>query len=133
MKLKEMFSPAVALLVATTIAATAIAADATGTWTWTTKSKKGKEIENTLTLKAEGDKLTGELARGPQQRSTEISNGTLKGDEISFDVTVERNGNAQTTKFSGKVEGDTIKGTQTGSRKGGGEGRSREWEAKRSK
>lgn len=133
MKFKQIFSPAVALLVASTIAATAIAADATGTWTWTSKSKKGKEIENTLTLKADGDKLTGELARGPQQRSTDISNGTVKGDEISFDVTVERNGNAQTTKFSGKVEGDTIKGTQTSSRKGGGEGRSRDWEAKRSK
>jgi len=133
MRFKELFSPAVALLVASTIAATAFAADATGTWTWTTKSKKGKEIESTLTLKAEGDKLTGEVTRGPQQRSTEISNGTVKGDQVSFDVTVERNGSAQTTKFSGKVDGDTIKGTRTGSRKGGGVGRSREWEAKRSK
>ena len=133
MRFKELFSPAVALLVASTIAATAIAADATGTWTWTNKTKQGKEIESTLKLKAEGDKLTGEVTRGPQQRRTEISNGTVKGDEINFDVTVERNGNKQTTKFSGKVEGDTIKGTQTSSRRGGGEGRSREWEAKRSK
>jgi hypothetical protein len=131
MRLKQVFSPAVALLVASTIAVTAFAADVSGTWTWTAKSKKGKETQNTLTLKAEGEKLTGELTRGA--RSAEISNGTIKGDQVSFEVTTERNGNAQTTKYEGKVEGDTIKGTQTGSRKGGGVGRSREWEAKRSK
>ncbi len=133
MRIKQVFSPMAVLLIASTIAATAIAADATGTWAWTQKTKKGKEIENTLTLKVEGEKLTGELARGPQQRSAEISNGTIKGDQVSFEVTTERNGNAQTTKFAGKVDGDTIKGTQTGSRKDGGQGRTQDWEAKRSK
>ena len=133
MRLKQLFSPMAVLVVVSMLAATAIAADATGTWTWTQKTKKGKEIENTLTLKVEGEKLTGELARGPQQRSAEISNGTIKGDTVTFEVTTERNGNAQTTKFEGKVEGDTIKGTQTGSRKSGGQGRTQDWEAKRSK
>lgn len=131
MRLKQVFSPAVALLLASTIAVTAFAADATGTWTWTTKTKKGKETQNSLTLKVEGEKLTGELTRSAQ--SAEISNGAIKGDQVSFEVTTERNGNAQTTKYEGKVEADAIKGTQTGSRKDGGEGRSREWEAKRSK
>jgi hypothetical protein len=130
MRLKQLFSPLAVLVVASTIAATALAADATGTWTWTAKSKKGKETQNTLVLKADGDKLTGELTRG--NRSTEISKGTIKDDKVTFEVTVERNGNAQTTKYEGKVEGDTIKGTQTGNRKNGGE-RTSDWEAKRSK
>jgi hypothetical protein len=130
MRLKNLFSPMAVLVVASTIAATALAADATGTWTWTAKSKKGKETQNTLVLKADGDKLTGELTRG--NRSAEISKGTIKDDKITFEVTTERNGNAQTTKYEGKVEGDAIKGTQTFNRKDGGE-RTQDWEAKRSK
>ena len=134
MNIRRLFSPVFALLLAATIAATALAADVAGTWTWTIKTKNDREIENKLTLKADGEKLTGELARGRQQRRrTEISNGTIKGDEIRFEVTAERNGNKFTAKYEGKVEGDTIKGTVTASRPNGGAGRSRPWEAKREK
>ncbi len=133
MKAKHFFSPAFALLIAAMIAATALAADITGTWTWTVKTKKGKEFDQKLTLKAEGDKLTGSLASGRRQRSTDIANGTVQGDSISFEVTTERNGNELTAKYQGKVDGDTIKGTTTAERPNGGEGRSRPWEAKRAK
>jgi hypothetical protein len=130
MSFKKVFSPAAALLLAATVAATALAADVAGTWTWTTKSKKGKETQSTLTLSAQGEKLTGDLLRG--KKSREISNGTIKGDEISFEVKTERNGQEIVQKFEGKVEGDTITGTTSGGRPGGG-GKSRDWEAKRSK
>jgi len=130
MSFKKVFSPAAALLLAATVAATALAADVAGTWTWTTKTKKGKETQSTLTLSVQGEKLTGDLLRG--KKSVEISNGAIKGDEISFEVKVDRNGQESIQKFEGKVEGDTITGTVSGGRPGGG-GKSRDWEAKRSK
>lgn len=42
---------------------------------------------------------------------TPIGAGTLKGDEISFSVTREFNGNSMVTKYVGKLSGDSITGT----------------------
>jgi len=64
-------------------------------------------------LKLEGDKLTGKLSspgREAQPTETEITEGKMKGDEISFSVTREFNGNKRISKYSGKVSADTIKG-----------------------
>jgi hypothetical protein len=109
-------------------------ADPTGTWTWTTPGRDGAEgRKSTLTLKAEGEKVTGKLSmpgrQGGEARETEIKNGKLKGDEVSFEVTREFGGNSFTAKYSGKVSGDTIKGKVQTERDG--ETRDRDWEAKR--
>jgi hypothetical protein len=53
----------------------------------------------------------------------------LKGDEITFSTTREVNGNKMTSKYSGKISGDTIKGKMEFERNG--EPVSRDWEAKR--
>ncbi len=103
-------------------------ANATGTWKWTV-SFGGNDFEMMLKLKQEGDKLTGTLIRG--DRETKIEDGKVKGDEISFTVTTERNGNKVTRKYSGKISGDTIKGKTEFERNG--EAQSRDWEAKRDK
>jgi hypothetical protein len=109
------------------------AADATGTWTWTTQGRQGGEGRKvTLTLKAEGEKLTGKMAtpaRGGEMRETEISAGKVKGDDISFTITREFGGNSISQKYSGKLSGDTIKGKIESERNG--ETQSRDWEAKR--
>jgi len=125
--LVRMFS--LAVLVGLLAAATT-AADPSGKWTWTTKGKQ-RETEFNLTLKAEGEKVTGTLARGKNQREAEISNGAYKDGTVSFEVTTERRGNKVTAKYSGKVDGDTIKGTVTAPRGDSGQAREREWEAKR--
>ena len=109
-------------------------ADPTGTWTWTTPGRDGAEgRKSTLTLKAEGEKVTGKLAspgrQGGEAREIEIKNGKLKGDEVSFEVTREFGGNSFTAKYSGKIAGDTIKGKVQTERDG--ETRDRDWEAKR--
>ena len=108
-------------------------ADPSGTWTWSAPGRDGGEArKSTLKLKAEGEKLTGSISapgRQGQSRDTEISNGKIKGDEISFDVTREFNGNKFTAKYSGKISGDTIKGKVETEREGNT--RSRDWEAKR--
>jgi hypothetical protein len=110
-------------------------ADPTGTWTWTTPGRDGAPgRQSTLKLKADGEKLTGSLSspgrQGGQARETEIENGKIKGDEVSFNVTREFNGNKMTQKYNGKISGDAIKGKIEFERNG--ETQTRDWEAKRS-
>jgi hypothetical protein len=50
---------------------------------------------------------------------------------VTFSVTRERNGQKRTTKYNGKLEGDTIKGKAEFQRDG--QTQSRDWEAKRDK
>jgi hypothetical protein len=107
--------------------------DPTGTWTWTTPGRNGgPDRKMTLKLKLEGEKLTGKLTapgRGGESRDTDIKEGKVKGAEISFVVSREINGTTMTTKYNGKVSGDTLKGKSETERDG--QTRSRDWEAKR--
>jgi len=101
----------------------------TGTWKWTVEAG-GMSREMTLKLKQDGDKLTGHLV-GRQGRETKIEDGKVKGDEISFQVTRERDGQKFVIKYSGKVSGDTIKGKAAFERDG--QTQSRDWTATRAK
>jgi hypothetical protein len=107
--------------------------DPTGTWTWTTPGRNGgPDRKSTLTLKADGDKVTGKVSSpGRQGQTTEadIEDGKVKGTEISFSVTREFGGNKVTQKYSGKIDGDSIKGKISFDRNG--EAQSRDWDAKR--
>ena len=102
-------------------------ADPTGTWKWSYEAG-GKTREGKLKLKKEGDKLTGAVIGG-NNRETTIDDVKLKDGEISFSVTRERNGQKFTSKYSGKISGDTIKGKME--RERNGEPVSTDWEAKR--
>ncbi len=110
-------------------------ADPSGTWTWSRPGRDGGEPrKSTLTLKAEGEKVTGKLKSPGRQGNpveTEIENGKIKGDEISFSVSREFNGNKFTTKYMGKISGDTIKGKMEIPGRDGGDPRQVDWEAKR--
>ena len=104
-------------------------ADPTGTWKW--KVQFGdNEFEQTLKLKHEGDKLTGTIT-GRDGQERKIEDGKFKDDEVSFQVTRERDGQKFVIKYKGKVSGDTIKGKTEFNV--GGETRDRDWEAKREK
>jgi hypothetical protein len=106
-------------------------ADPTGTWTWSQPGRNGGEPrENTLTIKKEGDKLVGTLAGG-RGGETKIQNAKMTGEELSFDVTREVQGNSFTSKYKGKVAGDTITGKIA--RERDGETRETDWTAKRKK
>jgi hypothetical protein len=110
-------------------AAFAQAPDPTGTWKWTvTFGDQTREI--TLKLKLEEDKLTGGIVRRNDQE-TKIEEPKYQDGEISFVVTRDRNGQKTTTKYKGKIDGDTIKGKQESDRNG--QVQSRDWEAKRVK
>jgi hypothetical protein len=101
----------------------------TGTWKWSVE-RNGQKRETTLKLKLDKDKLTGAVA-GMDGKDTDIEDATFKDGEVSFKVTRERNGQKFTTKYTGKVSGDTIKGKAESERNG--QTNSRDWEAARSK
>jgi hypothetical protein len=102
--------------------------DPSGDWKWTFE-RNGQSVDILMTLKADGEKLTGTVGR--EDRKTEIQDGTFKDGEVSFKVVRERNGQNFTSTYKGKLEGDAIKGTMDF--EFGGEARSRPWEAARVK
>lgn len=102
--------------------------DPTGTWKWSVEFN-GNKREITLKLKAEGEKLTGTIS-GRNNTETNIEDGTVKDGEVSFTVTRERNGQKFAQKYTGKVDGDTLKGKVSFERNG--ETTTRDFEAKRS-
>ena len=112
-----------------TIAAAAVAwaAPIDGKWTW--KGGQNQDQVMTLELKADGEKLTGNLTRNDQK--TEIKEGTIKGSDVAFVVVRERNGQEFKQNYKAKLDGDTLKGTISFNAQG--EDRTREWTATRVK
>jgi hypothetical protein len=104
-------------------------AGAAGKWKWSFE-RNGQKTETTLTLKQDGEKLTGTVT-GRNNTETAIEDGKIKDGEVSFKVTRERNGQKFTAAYKGKVSEDAIKGTIESERDG--QKNSREWEAKRMK
>lgn len=102
-------------------------ADVTGTWKSSYTNQTGQVRESTFKLKVEGDKLTGTVSG--RNNDIAIEEGKVKGDEVSFQVTREMNGNKVTTKYNGKVSGDTIKGKAESQRDG--QPQKRDWVAKK--
>lgn len=105
----------------------ASAADATGQWKWSYE-RNGETVPNTMTLKQDGEKLTGTVI-GRSNIETAIADGRIKDGAISFTVTRERNGAKFVSYYKGRLAGDTIKGTIEMDR--GGQKSSREWDARR--
>lgn len=82
------------------------AADVTGKWTAEVPGRGGNLMTVTMNLKADGSKLTGTVSgRGGE---TEITDGKVDGNDISFSVVREMGGNKMTNTYKGKLDGDTI-------------------------
>jgi hypothetical protein len=105
----------------------AAAADVDGKWVAQVPGRDGQTREVTYTFKAEGNELTGTMT-GFQGNEIPISDGKIDGDNVSFVVTMEFNGNSIKWNYTGKVSGDemTLK-------REGGRGPAREFTAKRTK
>ena len=101
-----------------------------GTWKWTVQGQNNQSFEQTMVLKMEGDKVTGKIL-GRNNTETPIADASFKDGTLGFTVTRERNGNKIVSKYSGKVDGDTIKGKIETERNG--QNNTRDWEAKREK
>jgi hypothetical protein len=103
-------------------------ASATGTWKWSFEIPNGQTLEPSAKLKQDGEKLTGVLIMGDRERP--ISEGTIKGDQVTFNVISKRDDDRTvTSKYYGKLSGDTIKGKWDSD--WSGDVVTRTWEAKR--
>jgi hypothetical protein len=99
MVLKSLFMAAV-------LAVAAFAADPTGVWKAEYTTPNGAQRTSTFHLKADGEKLTGKVVS--QMGESEIKEGSVKGDDVSFSVVRNFNGNEVTMKYTGKVSADSI-------------------------
>ena len=87
----------------------ALAADFNGTWTAAIETQVG--VQNyTYTFKVEGEKLTGKTKS--QFGESEITEGIVKGDDISFVENLNYEGMPLKITYKGKISGDEIKFTR---------------------
>ncbi|HEY4415467.1 MAG TPA: hypothetical protein VGO57_07230 [Verrucomicrobiae bacterium] len=108
--------------------------DPTGSYVWTMPSRNGgPDHTNTLVLKLDGDKLTGKLVvpgRQGRTNSTDIADGKITGNDVSFTIVRKFNDNSMTNKYSGSLTNDLIKGKVEFTTRDG-DAQSRDWEAKK--
>lgn len=108
---KLLFVVTIALVFAFAV----MAADVTGKWTYEQAGRGGGPGRPvTITLKQDGAKLTGSvpgMGRGGDNPPppTEITDGKVDGNNVSFTVKREFNGNSMVTKYEGTVSGDEMK------------------------
>ncbi|MFN0167297.1 MAG: hypothetical protein ACKV22_12780 [Bryobacteraceae bacterium] len=107
------------------LAVYALAADVGGKWKASFQTPNGATRETLFTFKVDGDKLSGTVSG--QRGESQITDGKVEGDSISFAVVRNFNGNEFKMNYKGKVAGDEIQMTA-----GGGQ-RSFEMTAKRVK
>jgi len=87
------------------------AAEFNGTWTAAIDTQVG--IQNyTFTFKVEGERLTGKAKSAFANAETEITEGVVKGDDISFVENLNYEGMLLKITYKGKISGDEIKFTR---------------------
>ena len=97
----------------------ALAVDATGKWTYEMAGRpRGPARQVTVTLKADGVKLTGSVRFGSAGSGgggatpppdLPISNGKVEGNNVYFEVTRDFAGNTMTIKYEGTLNRDELK------------------------
>jgi len=111
-----------------TLASSVWAGDANGKWTAQVPGRDGQTRETTYNFKVDGAKLTGTATT--QMGETPIADGTVKGDEISFSMTINMRGSDVKLLYKGKLTGEELKLTRT---REGGDMPAQEIVAKRAK
>ena len=88
-----------------------MAADASGKWAFEQEGRNGP-VQVTLNLKIDGGALSGTLTRPGRDGNameTPISDGKVDGNNLSFLVKREFNGNTVVTTYKGTLDGDNLK------------------------
>ena len=88
-------------------ATTLLAASIDGKWTAEAPGRDGSTMKQTYNFKSDGDKLTGTVSG--RMGDAEISDGKIDGDNVSFSVKREMNGNSFIMAYTGIVSGDNLK------------------------
>jgi len=95
---------AVAILLST-LATPVFGADISGQWTAIFNTQVGEQ-HYVYTFKVDGEKLTGTAKS--DNGTSDIQNGSVKGDDISFVENLNYQGQQLTITYTGKVSGDEI-------------------------
>lgn len=95
----------------------AFAADISGNWKGTAEGPQGN-LERTFVFKVDGAKLTGETTSEMLGKSV-INDGKVDGDNLSFTITANLQGNELKLSYKGKVTGAEMKLTSEISGGGG--------------
>ena len=95
------------------LAATLVAhaADISGKWTAQVPGRDGQTRETTFNFKVDGEKLTGTTTG--MNGDVPITDGSIKGDAVAFNVVANFNGTDVKIVYKGTVAGDEIKFTRT--------------------
>ena len=88
----------------------ALAADIDGKWNATVDGGPAGPVELVFELKAEGEKLTGNMSAAMMPAPTPISEGVIKGDDVSFklSITMMEGAPALVISYTGKLKGDEL-------------------------
>ncbi len=91
----------------------AFAADISGKWIAAIQTGIG-EMNYTFEFKVEGEKLTGKavMSMGGNSSESALTEGSVKGDEISFVETLKVQGQELRVEYTGKISGDEIRGAR---------------------
>jgi hypothetical protein len=94
------------------LAATLVAhaADITGKWTAQVPGRDGQTRETAFDFKVDGEKLTGTTTG--MNGDVAITDGSVKGDAVAFNVVANFNGTDVKIVYKGTVAGDEIKFTR---------------------
>jgi hypothetical protein len=94
------------------MATLALAADVSGTWTASFDTQVGVQ-KYTYTFKVDGNKLTGKAKSELANSESDILEGTVNGDDISFVENLNFQDMPLRIVYKGKIAGDEIKFTRT--------------------
>jgi hypothetical protein len=94
------------------MATLALAADVNGTWTASFDTQVGVQ-KYTYTFKVDGNKLTGKAKSELANSESDIMEGTVNGDDISFVENLTFQDMPLRIVYKGKIAGDEIKFTRT--------------------
>ena len=91
----------------------AFAADVSGKWTAAIQTGIGV-MNYTFDFKVAGEKLTGKavMSMGNDSSESDLTEGSVKGDEISFVETLKVQGQELRVEYKGKISGDEIRGSR---------------------
>jgi hypothetical protein len=106
---RAKYFAALALVLAGAASATAAftqAADVSGPWTMSYTTRDGVKMTSTLTLKVEGDTVTGTISS--PRGSVPLDEASVKGDDVAFAVVRVGFGDRIRIEYTGKVKGDTM-------------------------
>lgn len=114
--MKQRFVFLVGMLALTAMASLAAGID--GKWTREVQGRGGTQTQ-TLTLKAEGDKLTGSM-EGGRGGPVEVSEGMIHGNDVMFKIVRDLGDKGKFEQnYKGTLAGDELKLTIEGGGKGG--------------